>query len=317
MLDFIHNDPEFKQILSIVASNKSIDITLIEKDYWIMHALYSLHQQGIDFELKGGTSLSKGYGIIDRFSEDIDIHIRSNFGLQTEGKEDKPEIKNARKNFYDLLAKSIVINGIVSVERDYEFDDLDKYRSGGIRLNYISYTPTLEGLKDGILLEAGFDTVTPNNPLTISSWIWNHLVSLNLHNNYIDNTAVGVACYHPGYTLVEKLQTIIRKFRNNSNPNNTDDKNFMRQYYDVYCLLGKPEIINFIGSLEYLSHKAARIKGVDNRIPLNEHPALCLNDLEIRTSFKNRYLSTAKLYYNGQPHFEDILARIKTYLPRL
>ena len=74
MLDFIHNDPEFKQILSIVASNKSIDIALIEKDYWIMHALYSLHQQGIDFELKGGTSLSKGYGIINRFSEDIDIH---------------------------------------------------------------------------------------------------------------------------------------------------------------------------------------------------------------------------------------------------
>ena len=317
MLDFIHNDPEFKQILSIVASNKSIDITLIEKDYWIMHALYSLHQQGIDFELKGGTSLSKGYGIIDRFSEDIDIHIRTNFGLQTEGKEDKPEIKNARKNFYDLLAKTIVINGIVSVERDYEFDDLDKYRSGGIRLNYISYTPTLEGLKDGILLEAGFDTVTPNNPLTISSWIWDHLVSLNLHNNYIDNTAVGVACYHPGYTLVKKLQTIVRKFRNSSNPTVTDDKNFMRQYYDLYCLLGNPEIINFIGSPAYLSHKAARIKGADNGIPLTEHPALCLNDLEIRTSFNNRYLSTAKLYYNGQPDFEDVLARIKTYLPRL
>ena len=282
-----------------------------------MHALYSLHQQGIDFELKGGTSLSKGYGIINRFSEDIDIHIRTNFGLQTEGKEDKPEIKNARKNFYDVLAKSIVINGIVSVERDYEFDDLDKYRSGGIRLHYISYTPTLEGLKDGILLEAGFDTVTPNNPLTISSWIWDHLVSLNLHNNYIDNTAVGVACYHPGYTLVKKLQTIVRKFRNSSNPTVTDDKNFMRQYYDLYCLLGNPEIINFIGSPAYLSHKAARIKGADNGIPLTEHPAICLNDLEIRTSFKNRYLSTAKLYYNGQPDFEDVLARIKTYLPRL
>lgn len=144
-----------------------------------------------------------------------------------------------------------------------------------------------------------------------------HLDSLNLHNNYIDNTAVGVACYHPGYTLVEKLQTIIRKFRNNSNPNNTDDKNFMRQYYDVYCLLGKPEIINFIGSSEYLSHKAARIKGADNATPLNEHPALCLNDLEIRASFYKRYLSTAKLYYNGQPDFEDVLERIKTYLPKL
>ena len=115
MLDFIHNDPEFKQILAIVASNKSIDITLIEKDYWIMHALYSLHHQGIEFELKGGTSLSKGYGIIDRFSEDIDIHIRTNFGLLIEGKEDKPEIKIARKKFYDVLAKSIIINGIVSI----------------------------------------------------------------------------------------------------------------------------------------------------------------------------------------------------------
>jgi len=49
MLDFIHNDPEFKKILAIVASNKSIDITLIEKDYWIMHTLYSLHRQGIEF----------------------------------------------------------------------------------------------------------------------------------------------------------------------------------------------------------------------------------------------------------------------------
>jgi predicted nucleotidyltransferase component of viral defense system len=64
MLDFIHNDPEFKELLSIVSTKKGIDITLVEKDYWIMHALYSLQQQGIEFELKGGTSLSKGYGFV-------------------------------------------------------------------------------------------------------------------------------------------------------------------------------------------------------------------------------------------------------------
>jgi predicted nucleotidyltransferase component of viral defense system len=33
-----------------------------------MHALYGLQQQGIEFELKGGTSLSKGFGLIQRFS---------------------------------------------------------------------------------------------------------------------------------------------------------------------------------------------------------------------------------------------------------
>jgi hypothetical protein len=282
-----------------------------------MHALYSLQQQGIEFELKGGTSLSKGYGLIHRFSEDIDIHIRTNFGLPIEGKEDKSQVKTARKEFYDVFAKSLSINGIKEIVRDHEFDDKEKFRSGGIRLYYESYTPTLEGLKDGILLEAGFDTVTPNSPIDISSWIWEHLISIGVQLNYINNTATGVQCYHPGYTLVEKLQTIVRKYRNRDNPRASDDKNFMRQYYDVYCLLGNSDIQAFIGTPEYLAHKAARIKGADNQIPLKDHPALLLSDSEIRESFKKRYQSTSKLYYNGQPEFEQLLARIAVYLPRL
>jgi hypothetical protein len=317
MLDFIHNDPEFKELISIVSTQKGIDITLVEKDYWIMHALYSLQQQGIEFELKGGTSLSKGYGLIHRFSEDIDIHIRTNFGLSIEGKEDKSQVKAARKEFYDVFAKSLSINGIIEIVRDHEFDDKDKFRSGGIRLYYESHTPTLEGLKDGILLEAGFDTVTPNSPIDISSWIWEHLISIGVQLNYINNTATGVQCYHPGYTLVEKLQTIVRKYRNRDTPGASDDKNFMRQYYDVYCLLGNPDIQAFIGTPEYLAHKAARIKGADNQIPLKDHPALILSDSEISESFKKRYQSTSKLYYNGQPEFEQLLARIAVHLPRL
>jgi hypothetical protein len=317
MLDFIHNDPEFKELISIVSNQKGIDITLVEKDYWIMHALYSLQQQGIEFELKGGTSLSKGYGLIHRFSEDIDIHIRTNFGLYIEGKEDKSQVKAARKEFYDVFANSLSINGIIEIVRDHEFDDKEKFRSGGIRLYYESHTPTLEGLKDGILLEAGFDTVTPNSPIDISSWIWEHLISIGVQLNYINNTATGVQCYHPGYTLVEKLQTIVRKYRNRDTPGASDDKNFMRQYYDVYCLLGNPDIQAFIGTPEYLAHKAARIKGADNQIPLKDHPALILSDSEIRESFQKRYQSTSKLYYNGQPEFEQLLARIAVHLPRL
>ena len=314
MLDFIHNDPEFKELLSIVSSQKGIDITLVEKDYWIMHALYSLQQQGIEFELKGGTSLSKGYELIHRFSEDIDIHIRTNFGLVTEGKEDKPQVREARKEFYNVLANSLVIDGIIEITRDHDFDDIEKYRSGGIRLYYQSHTPTIDGLKDGILLEAGFDNVTPNKPIDISSWIWDYLVSINATSNYINNTAVGVECYHPGYTLIEKLQTIVRKYRNKDNPGASDDKNFMRQYYDVYCLLGNSDVTEFIGSPEYAKHKSTRIKGADNLMQLNEHPALLLREKEVRESFKKRYLSTSKLYYKGQPSFEEILERIKSNL---
>ncbi len=60
MPDFVHNDTEFKELLNIVSSEKGIDINLVEKDYWIMHALYSLQQQGIESELKGALPYQKG-----------------------------------------------------------------------------------------------------------------------------------------------------------------------------------------------------------------------------------------------------------------
>jgi hypothetical protein len=215
----------------------------------------------------------------------------------------------------DELTNRITINGINSIERDYEFDDPDKYRSGGIRLYYNTKTPILEGLKDGILLEAGFDTVAPNSPLTISSWVWDYLVSINSHANYINNNATSVLCYNPGYTLIEKLQTIIRKFRNlNVSPNS---KNFLRQYYDIFCLLGNDFVVDFIDTEEYQVHKAKRIKGKDGLIPIAQHPAFLLNDLETRTALENKYISTAKLYYKGQPPFSEVVDRIQNFLPIL
>lgn len=75
MPDFLHNHPDFSDLLRIVAVEKGIDPALVEKDYWIMHCLYGLQKLGLSFELKGGTSLSKGYTVIHRFSEDIDIRI--------------------------------------------------------------------------------------------------------------------------------------------------------------------------------------------------------------------------------------------------
>src|SRR5271155_4105003 len=73
--DYLHNHAQFSDLIRIVGREKSIDPALVEKDYWIMHCLYGLQRLGMTFELKGGTSLSKGFHIIDRFSEDIDIRI--------------------------------------------------------------------------------------------------------------------------------------------------------------------------------------------------------------------------------------------------
>jgi predicted nucleotidyltransferase component of viral defense system len=74
-LDFLHRHRNFPDLIRIVADEREIDPALVEKDYWIMHCLYGLQQLKLTFELKGGTSLSKGFQIINRFSEDIDIRI--------------------------------------------------------------------------------------------------------------------------------------------------------------------------------------------------------------------------------------------------
>ncbi len=73
--DFLHNHPQFSDLIRIVAEATGIDPAMVEKDCWIMHCLYGLQQQGFIVQMKGGTSLSMGHKIISRFSEDIDILI--------------------------------------------------------------------------------------------------------------------------------------------------------------------------------------------------------------------------------------------------
>lgn len=92
MLDFLHDRRDFDQLLAVVANDRGLDPMLVEKDYWIMHGLWGLQAQGFVFELKGGTSLSKGFGVIHRFSEDIDIRIKppDDLNVKTGRNQDKP-----------------------------------------------------------------------------------------------------------------------------------------------------------------------------------------------------------------------------------
>jgi nucleotidyltransferase AbiEii toxin of type IV toxin-antitoxin system len=175
--DFLHNHPQFPELIRIVAQQRGIDPALVEKDYWIMHCLYGLQQLDMTFELKGGTSLSKGFQIINRFSEDIDIRIEppKDRDVKTGRNHDKPAHIQSRREFYDWLAQTIRINGIDKVERDTAFDN-KTLMSAGIRLFYKTHAKALDGLKPGVLLELGFDDVTPNSNKDIGSWLYDYAV---------------------------------------------------------------------------------------------------------------------------------------------
>jgi len=307
--NYLHNHKDFESLINIVARDNSIEPSLAEKDYWIMHCLYGLKKQGYQFELKGGTSLSKGFQLINRFSEDIDIQIEPPSGSK---------IKNhieRRKAFFESLVKEISIDGVEEVTRDPAFDDPEgKYRGAGIRLNYKKVFKEVKGVKSGILLEVGFDQVTPNEPVIISSWAYD-TATASSDNDFIDNRAKDVLCYKPEYTFVEKLQTISTKHRRFLEEKLVPE-NFIRHYYDVYCLLEVEAIQNFIGTKEYLNHKDVRFRSADNKI-ISKNEAFILEDTETRSKYESAYNLTCALYYKDIPSFDEIMERIKSNIDRL
>jgi hypothetical protein len=312
--DFLHNDPEFSDLIRIVAEEKGIDPALVEKDYWIMHCLYGLQQLGYTFQLKGGTSLSKGHQIIGRFSEDIDILIEppADGNVKTGKNQNKPAQVQTRKDFYDWLARSIKIDGISTVERDTTFDDVPNYRSAGIKLNYKTTVEAMEGLREGVLLEVGFDTVAPNGPKDIGSWVYDYAAD---KVDVVDNRAKAVPCYDPAYTFVEKLQTVSTKFRKQQ-ADGSNPVEFVRHYYDIYELLKQPAVQKFIGTDAYKAHKQARFRQSDiQNIAANE--AFLLNDAKTRDLYAKAYERSSALYYADKLTFEEILAEIGKWVARL
>jgi hypothetical protein len=295
--DFLHERRDFDQLLAVVANERGLDPMLVEKDYWIMHCLWGLQAQGFQFELKGGTSLSKGFGVIHRFSEDIDIRIEPPDGMdvKTGRNQDKPAHVDSRRAYYDELAARIGIPGVDSVERDTQFDD-DKMRSAGIRLIYASRTAALTGVKDGILLELGFDLD----------------LARDRGIKVFDNRALAVPCYAPTYTFVEKLQTISTKFRRLGEAK-AFPGNFLRHYYDVYCLLGLEEVQAFMRESAYQERKAQRFRSGDEQV-IARNPAFVLADPAQRELFAWEYRKTQALYYQGQPDFDALVARIHQHI---
>lgn len=68
---------ERKVYIEEAASRRALSPVLLEKDFWVCWMLGVLFRASFSDSIvfKGGTSLSKVFGVIDRFSEDIDLSL--------------------------------------------------------------------------------------------------------------------------------------------------------------------------------------------------------------------------------------------------
>lgn len=314
-MQFLHENNRFKDLIDIVATEENVHPSFVEKDYWIMQVLWGLDEQGFDFYLKGGTSLSKGYNAIFRFSEDLDIMITPPEKMEVKSGKNhsKPAHVESRKRYFDWLIKEINIVGIENPFFDPDRVPDGKHRNADIVLSYPSVTEKVPKLKKGILLEVGFDQVEPFTKIDISSWAIDYIGRAKIECR--DNRAIGVRCYNPEYTFVEKLSAISSKFRQQQEKG-AMDRNFMRHYYDVFMLLQRGDVKRFIGTGKYKEHKGKKFRSGDEK-DLRKNEAFIMSDNEVFSFYNEKFIESLDLYYRGQPSFREILDQLKLYLSKL
>lgn len=109
------NLQEFYDTILVVSEKLNISPAIIEKDYYVTIFLEALSKRVKNLLFKGGTSLSKCYKIINRFSEDIDLTLDVENQTQWNKKNLKYEIINA----CDELGLEIINKEEIRSRRDY------------------------------------------------------------------------------------------------------------------------------------------------------------------------------------------------------
>ena len=127
----------FEQLILATSEWKKIPPALVEKDYYVTNVLKYLSEAVPDMIFKGGTSLSKCYKIIERFSEDIDITISS-----------KPT-NSVKQNFKKAIVtmSNVCHLPIMNADRIQSRNQFNRYE--------INYSPihTMQGLKEYLYIE--------------------------------------------------------------------------------------------------------------------------------------------------------------------
>ena len=113
---YLHKDREmFKDIIEQTAEQIGKVPVVIEKDYYVTLILKLLAEQLDQCVFKGGTSLSKGFRVISRFSEDIDITFKEHIGESR-----RKKLKNVvLKGISEALEMPIANWNETQSDRDY------------------------------------------------------------------------------------------------------------------------------------------------------------------------------------------------------
>lgn len=266
-MPFIHDDREFDDLVQVVASANQLAPALVEKDYWVTHVLWSIAALGLEVWLKGGTSLSKGFGLITRFSEDLDLKLEPGTVTQLPSvrnwKSTGTQATSSRKSHFEALTETLVVPGAELVLED---GDHIQWRSANLRVEYPGvHLGELSPLRPFVLLEIGSARVTPFVERPITSFVHDYLEADAQLGSYDENRPGNVRCLHPLVTLIEKLDALQYRALDDQR----DPAGFVRHYEDVARIIGGADRLP---SLEDHADVAAMVRDLKAENDIRQPP---------------------------------------------
>ena len=102
-------DDTKKNVFSEISTRTGLPIVAVEKDWWVVKTLEVVFSTEIAEHtvFKGGTSLSKAWGLIDRFSEDIDLALDRKF-LGFDKEMSGSQVKKLRHRSFSYISEKYV-----------------------------------------------------------------------------------------------------------------------------------------------------------------------------------------------------------------
>jgi hypothetical protein len=243
--------PDFEQAILRAAEHfreRKLRPAILEKDYYVTEALRTIATaSGDKIIFKGGTSLAKGWNLIERFSEDIDIFLDPRAFQPALGKN---AIDRELKKLRDAVGRHPALS----------FVQNESQTIGGFgRNDRFSYAQKFGGpgeLANRVLLEAGTASGRePSAVIELRSYLGQYLQEKKLSLGAEDEAPFSLRLLHFRRTFVEKMFAIhskVQLLKRDRQPLGS----YARHYYDLFQLSAHSEVQTMLRSAEYAAIKA-------------------------------------------------------------
>ncbi len=315
-IDFYSIDKAEKEaIFNAIAAEKRMTPFAVEKDWWVTQVLAATFETGLAKHLvfKGGTSLSKAWKLIERFSEDIDLAIDREF-LGFSGELSGEQINKMRKVagehvetvFFAELKDRFMAKGY-DIKLQLEPGEQSN-RDRKINFYYPNLIPPLGYLQPRVQIEIGCRSLM--EPISIQTFA--SLVDEVYPNADFTMEPISIPTVIPERTFLEKIFLLHEEFHRPAEKMRVD--RLSRHLYDVFHLtqagiatkaINNKELYEIIIAHRY---KFSRVGDVD----YNLHNPKTLNPIPIPEKMNEWQADYAKMmeemiYEENKPSFEQLI----------